>query len=140
MGKARGEGSRYFVIYSDPLRPLDSMGWPIEQAFGALLEQCGYAASWDVKQTATLSFRHVSGPHEKFPVGLFALVDHPHTFSADIIRGNNGENMARQNIMHQVLRVGLNGWRGATRENFSHIRGIAERRLRNPELFPPKSD
>jgi hypothetical protein len=140
MGKARGEGSRHFVIYSDPLQPLNSLGWPIEEAFGALLRQCGYAADWEVKQTAVLKFRHLDGPQKGVIAGVLAPVDHPKSFSAEIMRGNNGEGFARQHVMLEVLRAGLNGWRGETRERFSTIRGIADQRLRNPELFSSKSD
>lgn len=133
MGKARGSGSRHFVVYSDPSKPLDFWGWPLEQAFGALLAQRGYAAVWEVKQTATLTFRHLDGPLKSVPVGALAPVDHPNTFSADMMRGNNAEDMARANIMLQVLREGLKGWRGETRERFSITRCLAEQRLRNPE-------
>jgi hypothetical protein len=137
MGKARGEGSRYFVIYSDPLKPLDSRGWPIEQAFDALLKQCGYAADWEVTQSAVLRLRHAEGPNKGIPVGVLSPVDHPRAFNAEIMRGNNGEEMARQNIMVQVLRTGLNGWRGDTRDGFSIKHGLAEQRRRYPERFPP---
>jgi len=138
MGKARGEGSRHFVIYCDPLKPLDGMGWPIEQAFAALLEQCGYAAEWDVKQTAVLSFRHLDGPHKGVLAGVMAPVAHPQSFSAEILRGNNGEETARQHVMRTVLDAGLNGWRGDTRDRYSTIRSIAEQRRRSPELFVMK--
>ena len=70
MGKARGEGARKFVVYSDPLKPLDFGGWPIEQAFDALLKQCGYAADWDVTEIAVLRLRHADGPHKGVPVGV----------------------------------------------------------------------
>jgi hypothetical protein len=140
MTKARGDGYRHYVIYSDPMQPLDSRGWPIEQAFDALLVQCEYAAIWEVKQTAVLNFRHLSGPNKNIPVGVLTPVDHPRTFSAEIMRGNCGEELARKHVMVEVLRAGLNGWRGETRDTFSLIRNLAEQRLRNPERFPPKSD
>jgi hypothetical protein len=140
MGKARGEGSRYFVIYSDVLKPLDFGGWPIERAFKVLLEQCRYVALWDVKQTATLEFRHKDGPHKHLPVGVISPVEHARTFSAEVLRGNNGEDAARRNIMLQVLRAGLNGWRGETRERFSSLHGIADDRRRYPERYPPNSE
>jgi hypothetical protein len=140
MGKARGESSRYYIVYSDPLNPLDFHGWPVERAFDVLLEQCGYAASWDVKQTATLNFLHLDGPYKNIPVGILASVDHPKMFSAEIKRGGHGEEMARENIMREVLRTGMNGWRGETRDRFTIIHGIAEHRKRNSERFESKGD
>ena len=131
MGKARGEGARKFVVYSDPLKPLDFGGWPIEQAFDALLKQCGYAADWDVTEIAVLRLRHADGPHKGVPVGVLSSVDHPRAFSAEIMRGNNGEEMARRHIMGQVLSMGLNGWRGDTRDRFSNIHSLAEDRRRH---------
>jgi len=140
MGKARGEGSRYYVVYSDPLKPLDYHGWPVERAFDVLLEQCGYAASWDVKQTATLKFLHLDGPYKNIPVGVLASVDYPKIFSAEILRGGHGEEMARENIMREVLGAGLNGWREETRDRFTIIHSIAEHRRRNPKIFKRKTD
>jgi hypothetical protein len=46
------------------------------------------------------------------------------------MRGGNGLNFARQRIMREVLRTGLNGWHGETRENFCVNRGMAEHRRR----------
>lgn len=135
--KARGEGSRYFVIYSDPLKPLDSHGWPIEEAFGALLAQCGYAADWQVSEVATLTLKHADGPHKGIPVGCLTRVDHPREFKADIMRGNNGFEVAQQHIMGQVLETGMKGWRGVTRDRFGNLRSLAEQRRRFPERFPP---
>jgi hypothetical protein len=133
MSKARGEGGRYFVVYSDPLEPLNFGGLPLAQAFDAMLKQCGYEADWGETATATLQFRHVDGPHKGLHIGIFGTVDHPREFAAEIRLGNHGMEFAREIIMAEVLRTGLNGWRGETRDNFSTTHGIAKYRKWNPD-------
>jgi hypothetical protein len=138
MGRsARGEGSRYYVVYSDPLKPLDFHGWPVTEAFDVLLKQCGYVPDWGETAAATLQFRHADGPNKGIHVGIFGKVDHPREFTAEIRRGNHGVDFARENIMAQVLHTGLEGWRGETRDSFTITHGLAEQRLRNPEFFGP---
>src|ERR1700733_7551840 len=138
MGRsARGEVSRFYIVYSNPLKPLDFGGWPVEQAFDVLLKQCGYVPDWGEKTAATLQFRHADGPNKGIHVGISGKIDHPREFTAEIRRGNHGVDFAHENIMAQVLHTGLMGWGGDTRVIFKIKHSMAEQRRDNPELFEP---